>query len=330
MFRSAAAAVMLFLASLAHAQTVERVGGDFAFVSPFSIDFRGPVAFVAEFEGGRIHRIDLASNTVTTLGGKLNTKGNAGDNAPISEAVFNGVHNLAVDPRNGDVYIADTWNTAIRKLDAKTGLISTVLKEGQVFCLDFDTSGEHLYMADLQHRRIRVLNMTTGEVATLAGNGQKGAPDDGAMAKDAPLVDPRAAAVDGKGNVYILERNANALRVVDPAGHIRTVVNAAGKKGASGDGGPAIDATMNGPKHICIDRDNSVIIADAENHLIRRYDPTTGLITRVAGTGKKGDHFSTNPLELELNRPHGVAVAPNGDLYVCDSYNNRVLRIKRK
>jgi sugar lactone lactonase YvrE len=153
-------------------------------------------------------------------------------------------------------------------------------------------------------------------------------PADGAVATDAPLVDPRAAAYDRRGNLYILERNGHALRVVGPDGRIRTVVNAAGAKGATGDGGPALAATLNGPKHLCIDRDDSVLIADAENHLVRRYSPSSGLITRVAGTGKKGAAGLGGPPEqCELNRPHGVTVHRDGTLYITDSYNHRVLRI---
>jgi DNA-binding beta-propeller fold protein YncE len=107
------------------------------------------------------------------------------------------------------------------------------------------------------------------------------------------------------------------------------VVNAAGKKGNSGDGGPALAATMNGPKHLAIDPQNRVVIADAENHLVRRYDPTSGLIERIAGTGEKGaSGIGKSPLECQLARPHGVTFHPTtGDLYITDSYNDRILRL---
>ena len=168
----------------------------------------------------------------------------------------------------------------------------------------------------------------TGNVQVVAGNGEKGVPADGAIATEAPLTDPRAAAADRKGNVYILERGGHALRVVGRDGKIRTVVNASGKKGAEGDGGDAIAATMNGPKHLCIDLEDNVIIADAENHLVRKYVPSTGKIVRVAGTGKKGAAGLDGPPEkCELARPHGVTVHRDGTLYITDSYNNRILKI---
>jgi DNA-binding beta-propeller fold protein YncE len=195
------------------------------------------------------------------------------------------------------------------------------------YCIALDFTGTRLYIADL--KRVHVLDLRTGKASVVAGNGQKGKPQDGAVATESPLSDPRAVTVDRKGNVYILERGGNALRVVDEAGKIRTVVNASGAKGGDGDGGPALAATMNGPKHLCVDLDDDVIIADAENNLVRKYLPKDGKIIRVAGTGKKGAAgVGGDPLQCELARPHGVVVHPKtGELYITDSYNNRVLKI---
>lgn len=173
-----------------------------------------------------------------------------------------------------------------------------------------------------------MLDLKTNKLLLIAGNGEKGVPADGSLAVDAPLVDPRAVAVDRKGNVYILERNGNALRVVAPNGKIRTVVNASGKKGATGDGGDALQATMSGPKHLCVDLEDHVIIADAENNLVRKYVPATEKILRIAGTGKKGAAgLGGAPEQCELSRPHGVVVRADGTLFITDSYNNRILKI---
>lgn len=303
-------------------------------VEPFGTEFdaAGNTFIVEMVTGNRLLKVD-ALGLLTHVAGQR-TPGDAGDNGPALDAKFNGPHNLAVLP-DGDVLIGDTWNGRVRRVHLKTGIVTTVpgfsvpaeraRREGP-YCISLDFTGTQLTIADL--RRVHVLDLRTGQSRVVAGNGEKGIPPDGAVATAAPLVDPRAAVVDRQGNVYILERGGHALRVVDRAGKIRTVVNAAGTKGAYGDGGDARAATMNGPKHLCVDRDDTVIIADAENHLIRRYVPATGKILRVAGTGRKGTAGLNGPPEQsELNRPHGVTVHRDGTLYITDSYNNRILKI---
>jgi DNA-binding beta-propeller fold protein YncE len=174
-----------------------------------------------------------------------------------------------------------------------------------------------------------MVDLKSGEAKVIAGNGQKGIPADVSRATNAPLADPRAVAVDSRGKVFILERNGDALRVVGPGGNIRTVINAKGTKGNSGDDGDPLAATMNGPKHICVDKQDNVIIADAENHVIRKFDIRLNKVVRIAGTGTKGSAgVGGDPLKCELNRPHGVTIHPKtGELYITDSYNNRVLKI---
>jgi hypothetical protein len=101
-----------------------------------------------------------------------------------------------------------------------------------------------------------------------------------------------------------------------------------GKAGNTGDGGDGRQATLNGPKHLCLDRAGDVLIADTENHVIRKYLSREGRLVRVAGTGKKGKAgLGGPPLMAELNQPHGVYVHSDGVLYIADSSNNRVLKI---
>ncbi len=314
--------------------------------TPFGVDFdRAGNFFMVEMAGGeRVLKVD-AHGQLTVFAG-TGEKGFSGDGGPALKAQFNGLHNLAVAP-NGDIYLADTWNSRVRKIDVRTGVISTVVGTGQkgfsgdggpatqaqfgnIYCASLDSRGERLFLADLDNRRIRAVDLKTGRVTTVAGNGQKGVPLDGAMAVEASLVDPRAVAVDKQDNIYVLERGGHALRVVDAQGRIHTVVNASGKKGATGDGGDARQATLSGPKHLCIDLEGNVVIADTDNHLIRKYSPRDGKIVRVAGTGKKGvGGIGGPPEQVELNQPHGVCVTPSGTLYIVDSYNNRLLRIER-
>jgi streptogramin lyase len=117
--------------------------------------------------------------------------------------------------------------------------------------------------------------------------------------------------------------------VVTPDGKIKTVVNMAGTKGLKGGDGPAADCQMNGPKHIQIDRNENVLIADAENHQILKYNPKSATTQVITGTGKAGTAGLGGPArQAQVNRPHGIVEAANGDYIITDSYNNRVLRIK--
>jgi sugar lactone lactonase YvrE len=303
---------------------------------PFGVDFdsAGNLFIIEMARGNRLLRVD-ARGALTHVAG-AGASGNDGDDGPPLKAEFNSPHNLAVLP-DGDVLIADTWNGRIRRVDWKTDKIKPVAgfsvpaaeaRRAGPYCITLDFSGSKLYVADL--RRIHVIDLKTGQSKIIAGNGQKGTPADGTLATEVPLFDPRAVAPDRKGNVYVLERGGHALRVVDPNGKIRTVVNAAGKRGGEGDGGDGLLATMDGPKHLCVDLDDNIIIADTENHLIRKYVHSTGRIIRVAGSGKKGvAGLNGAPENAELNRPHGVTVHKDGTLYIADSDNDRILRITR-
>ena len=310
---------------------------------PFGTEFLpdGTIAIVEMVSGNRLLRVDKAGK-MAVIGG-TGVKGYSGDAGFAKAAQFNGVHNLAVAPE-GHIFLSDAWNYRVRKINAQNGTIITFAgtgtkgfsgdggpaskaQFGTVIQVALDPAAKHLYVADIDNKRIRRIALDTGTVETVAGNGKGGKPEDGAVAKDAPLSDPRAVVAAADGSFYILERSGHALRFVDAAGKIKTVAGN-GKAGLSGDGGPALEASLNGPKHLCLDRDGSVIIADAENHVVRRYNPKDGLITRVAGTGKKGaGGLGGDPLACELSRPHGVTIAPDGTLYITDSYNNRVLRI---
>ena len=308
--------------------------------APFGVDFDAAGnLYLVELTGLRVRKLDK-SGMLTVIAGT----GEKGDvNGPALKAQFNGIHNLAV--AGLEVFLADTWNHRVRLLNLASGEVRTVIgtgeqgfagdggpaasaKFGGIYCVSRG-GDRQLYLADLDNRRIRAVNPRTGIVRTVAGNGQKGVPADGAKAVEAPLVDPRAVIADAKGRVYILEREGHALRVVDTDGKIKTVVGT-GRKGNTGDGGDARQATLNGPKHLCFDREGNVIIADTENHVIRKYLIREHKIVRVAGSGKKGTNgVGGPPLEVELNQPHGVYVHANGTLYIADSSNNRVLRVEK-
>lgn len=306
---------------------------------PFGVTFLNGEAIFVEYGGHKVRKID-SKGVVVDLAGNGKKGYTDGKN---SEASFNQPHNLAVGP-DGKIYIADTSNHAVRVVDTKSGLTSTLAGNGtkgfagdggpakearfdQAYHVAVDPKGENLYVCDLGNRRIRVIDLAKGTIRTVAGNGEKGVPKDGELAEKSPLVDPRAVEVDSAGRIWILERGGHALRVVEN-GKIRTVAGT-GKAGFSGDGGPAKEATFNGPKFISFDPKGDVLICDTENHCVRKYFVQTGKIERVAGTGKKGKGDTKgNPLEVGLNRPHGATIGPDGALYIADSDNSRILRVK--
>jgi hypothetical protein len=101
-----------------------------------------------------------------------------------------------------------------------------------------------------------------------------------------------------------------------------------GAKGSSGDGGAALKATLNGPKHLCLDPQGNIVIADTENHRIRLYRPADGTIVNLAGNGRRGTAgLGGPPGEAELFQPHGVTIGPGGVLYISDSGNHRILKV---
>jgi sugar lactone lactonase YvrE len=254
---------------------------------------------------------------------------------------FHGLHDVAVGP-DGTVHVADTFSHRIRAFDPDRNTVRLIAGTGvagfsgdggpaaaaafnQAYCSSLTADGTGLLVADIKNARLRRIDLAGGTVTTVAGNGTSGKPIDGARATEAPLTGPRAACQAEDGTIYLALREGNAVLEIKD-GTIRTVVNVSGKGGYAGDGGQGRDALLAGPKYVSLDREGRVLIADTENHCIRRYDPASGRIELVAGTPpRSGATVGPDLLSTQLARPHGACLDPAGRLVIADSDNDRIL-----
>jgi len=291
-----------------------------------AVDGSGNI-YIADFN--RIRKVDT-SGTITTVAGD-GTSDYSGDGGPAVQAQLYYPTSVAVDG-SGNIYIADF--NRIRKVDT-SGTITTVAGDGtsdysgdggpavqaQLYyptSVAVDGSG-NIYIADSSNNRIRKVD-TSGTITTVAGDGTSDYSGDGGPAVQATLNGPYGVAVDGSGSIYIADSWNCCIRKVDTSGTITTVAGD-GTEGYSGDGGPAVQATLNGPFGVAVDGSGSIYIADSWNYCIRKVD-TSGTITTVAGDGTEGYSDDGGPAaQAKLNYPRGVAVDASGNIYIADTYN---------
>jgi len=270
-----------------------------------------------------IRRVDARTGIITTIAG-TGERGFAGDGGPATNALLNEPYGIVVD-RAGTIYFADRLNRRVRRVDG-SGTITTLAGDGSGrFSGDNGpaeiaglvepnglvlTAGESVLMiADVGDHRVRAVNLTRNVISTFAGGGWARHDGDGGPASFAGVFGARAVALAPDGALYVLERQGSSLRCVRD-GVIDTVAGT-GARGYSGDGGDARHAVFNAPKEMTIDHDGNVFVVDTENHVIRRIDAKTWIVTTVVAG---------------LARPHGAAIGPDGALYIGDSEHHRICR----
>lgn len=286
-------------------------------------------------DGDRIRRISATGIITTVAGGG---SGGLGDGGPAISAQLSGPQGVAVDS-SGNLYIADYFNHRIRRVST-TGIMSTLAGNGArgysgdggpaaIAQLNgpsgvaVDGSG-NLYIADYFNNRIRKVS-ATGIITTVAGNGAGGYGGDGGPAANAQLSWPTAVTVDSSGNLYIGVSSDNRIRTVSTAGIITTVAGN-GYPGYSGDGGPAINAQLSGPRGVVVDSSGNLCIADYGNNRIRKVS-TIGIITTVAGGGSGGLGDGGPAISAYLGSPSSVAVDSSGNLYIAELFNHRIRKV---
>jgi sugar lactone lactonase YvrE len=240
------------------------------------------------------------------------------------------------------MYIADMSNHAIRRIDATTGVITTVAGTGQAgFSGDDGPAAkaqlgqphsailfppDGLLICDIRNHRIRRVDLGTGIISTFAGTGEKKGTPDGSPLAGTPLNGPRTLALDGDGHLIIVLREGNAVFRLNKTSRTLHHLAGTGKSGFSGDGGDARTAQLAGPKGAAVDRQGNILLVDTENHCVRIID-RQGRIETLVGDGKQGDGPDGDPGKCRLNRPHGVFVDKQGAIYIGDSSNNKVRKL---
>ena len=315
--------------------------------SPFGVAVDGSGnLYIADRDNHRIRKVDSAG-TITTVAG-TGEHGFSGDGGAAVEAQLASPTGVTVDG-SGNLYIADRDNHRIRKIDS-TGTITTVTGTGEdsfggdegpavrghlssPFGVGVDGSG-NLYIADWGNHRIRKID-STGTITTVAGTGEYArvgeSHGDGGPAVEAQLNSPTGVAVDGAGNVYIVDAGLDIIRKVDSTGTITRIAGRGRRRwvppGFGGDGGPAVQAQLNSPTGVAVDGSGNLYIADRGNHRIRRVD-SNGLITTTAGTGEYAFSGDGGPAsQAQLSDPFAVAVDGAGNVYIADASNGRVRKV---
>jgi sugar lactone lactonase YvrE len=290
---------------------------------------------IADTANHRIRRIERREDAlvITTVAG-TGSSGFGGDGGSAKNAQLSGPRGIAVDSA-GNIYIADTGNHRVRKIDG-SGNISTVAGDGtrgfggdggaataaqlnSPVAVAVSPSGD-LFIADAGNHRIR--KVSGGTITTVAGTGLPMFSGDGGPAAQASVNVPMHLVFDSVGNLYVADSGNNRVRKIDPAGVITTVAGS-GVRGFSGDGGDALEARLNMPVALALGADGTLFIADSGNNRVRAVD-SQGVMRTVAGGGI-GD--GGDPRQAVLNLPYGVAVDAQGHLYIADTQHHRIRRV---
>lgn len=310
---------------------------------PFGVEI-GPdsALYITEVANHRVRRLDLKTGQLTTIAG-CGTIGYSGDGGPATKAQLNEPYEVRFDG-DGNMFFVEMKNHLIRRVDAKTGVISTVAGTGKAgysgdggparnarmrtpHSIALDADG-NIYVADIGNHRIRRIDAKTGIISSIAGNGERTLPKENQTAEGTPILGPRALFIDGE-TMWIALREGHSVWKLDRRRGTLHHVAGTGNKGYSGDGGPAKLATFNGPKGIAVGPAGHVYVVDTENQVIRKLDTKSGEISTVAGNGRRGGGGDGGlATQAELARPHGICVGPDGSIFIGDTLNHRVRRVK--
>jgi len=295
--------------------------------------------------GNAIKKLSWSTGMVTRIAGS-DSYGGSGDGGPAINALFQFASAVRMD-RQGNLYIAEYSGHRVRKINMATGIITTVAGNGIAGYsgdggpavsanintpqdLAIDDAG-NIFIADFMNSRIRKVNAATGIISTVAGTGLAGYNGDGGAATNAGIPYPNSICLDTKGNLYIsesLSSNSCRIRKIGAGTGIITTIAGNNAYAHSGDGGPAVNASLFDPSGVMVDPLGNVYISQYDDSRIRKIDAATGLINTIAGTGVNG--FSGDnglAANASLKSPLGLAFDNAGDLLICDNQNLRIRKL---
>ena len=305
--------------------------------------------FIGDIANDVVRKVDGKTGIITTYAG-TGTAGYSGDGGPAAKAMMSGPSDCAVDAA-GNLYLADDGNNVVRRVDAASGIITTVAGNGadagsssglfggdggaatsasinHSFGVLVDPAG-NLYISDTDNQRVRKVSAVTGIITTIAGTGGYGHSGDGGPATQAEFSRPAGLALDAAGNLYIADFGNNDIRKIDAkSGIISTVAGTGVTSGPqfSGDGGSATKAVLGSPQKVAVDRNGNIYVADWTENAVREVFASTGIIVRVAGSSVQGYSGDGGPsAHAELSCPNGIAFDASGVMYIAD-YANGVVR----
>ena len=304
----------------------------------FAIGPDGALYF-CEMDGQRVRRLDLVTKRVDTVAG-TGERGYSGDGGPAVAATLNMPHELQFDAA-GDLYVADRDSHTIRKIDLRTGIISTaggdwrrgfLRRRWRGACRaasraplsSWRMAQTPLLICDVGNHRIRRLHLHSGMLDTYAGSGEAGPTPEGAPVTGTPLNGPRALA--RRRTAISMSRCVRATRSIasTPATQSLHRVAGTGEKGYSGDGGPALRCHAVGPEGPRLRGRRRCTSPTRRTTRSAAWMCDAGRIATVLGTGQPGDGPEPDPLRCLLSRPHGLIVTPAGGLLVADSEAHRI------
>jgi sugar lactone lactonase YvrE/PKD repeat protein len=301
------------------------------------VDKKGDFYF-SDVANYNIRKVTLSSGIINTIAGNGCY---GGDGSSANSAFLNNPNDVAIDGF-GNIFIADTYNNRIRKINATTGIISTIAGYGiagfngdsilaSVAYLNNPTdialdSFGNIYFVDQRNNRIRKIEKASGRIITVAGDGLSGFSADGVSATSSKLNSPSSMCLDSFGNIYISDSYNNRIRKVSASTGIITTIAGIGTMGFSGDGNLATLAKLSFPGGIAVDKLGNIFFLDIGNNRIRKISKASGIITTIAGNGTMGYNGDSILTSSSIIYVYGnIEINNSGDIFICD--NNRIRKI---